>query len=478
MMASQSSEILETPKWIEDSYLQAIRSQNFFLPITKAVQDSSGRWLIEARANMAEVDLQDETIDLGGLLKSLDYFKRHGKFNWDHGPGGTGVNPSTDPEHYIGQPIDAKIENGWLVVKGFLYNAPDAITGKVNKYVREAWRILKSGGTLGMSIEGKRVATVPYFHKGAGKWVGRVFPLLTNIAITPKPINAASMVTLAKALNLYQEVPTMPKSFRELVPALAGGVDLLGELKKSLRPGEQISAEDAQALFKSLRGLHGGIGELIGAFDEGGVASLAPDLVKAYDPGHDPEEDYDEGFQERGEPHPSVDDKREVRGGFENGGDYDKEGRMKPNGQFGGRPGGGIAKGASDPAAIGEALAEALLGDDSPIIKAINDVKETVGDFNKRLEKLEGVPESPASTVGAGGENGGPAQRPGSQPAGMVLKAMPESVEQETLLKGIRDGHLDPEAAAAYVMTKGRMRGASAALIQNFAKPGVKVTLN
>jgi len=169
------------------------------LTVTKSAEATDdGPWLIEGEAGGDGLDLIRESLDMGFIAKTLGYLKAHGKLTWDHSnllhpdPEKRGV----DPEDLVGEIRDAgvrKAADGSVVlwVKGEL--------NKAKKKARDLWDYFKGGQKLGMSIEGIRLATKNMVGQD-GPFL-RLTPLITNVALTYKPMYPGTWAMAFKALH-------------------------------------------------------------------------------------------------------------------------------------------------------------------------------------------------------------------------------------------------------------------------------------
>lgn len=167
------------------------QSFRFWMPLLKAGADEQGRRWIEGIASDEDVDLQGERVVQKGL--DLEYFARHGFFNWDHqdvviAKGQAGEEKVCIGK--IGEPTVVRSSDRGLYVKGFLY--------RDSPLADAAWelaRSLEASGAsrrLGFSIQGKTL------HKEGSKIVKA---WIQDIAITPAPVNPRTYLDIAKGLG-------------------------------------------------------------------------------------------------------------------------------------------------------------------------------------------------------------------------------------------------------------------------------------
>lgn len=136
------------------------------------------RWICGI-ASTADKDLQGEIVEQSGL--DLSYFLKHGYLNNDHKPGFA---------NKVGQPTEAKLTKDGLWIKGFLF--------KNHSVADEIWELMNSldasgaDRKIGFSIQGKVV-------KREGNVIKRAW--LTDIAVTPSPVNTKTWAEIAKSLS-------------------------------------------------------------------------------------------------------------------------------------------------------------------------------------------------------------------------------------------------------------------------------------
>jgi hypothetical protein len=134
-------------------------------------------------ASTEDLDLDQEVVSASGLKKSLDYFLRHGRIDYDH-------LSKAQPKYIIGEPLSAHFdEKNRFHLRGRLY--------KGQEIADQVWGLLKAGCTrLGWSVGGKVLKKALQFDKGLSKFVPRVTEALINhVAITPHPKNVNTFAT-------------------------------------------------------------------------------------------------------------------------------------------------------------------------------------------------------------------------------------------------------------------------------------------
>lgn len=170
-----------------------------FGEVFKSAESTDDDWIFEGVATADATDLVNEAIDVGFINKSLQYFLQHGKFTWDHSdlqhPDPT--KRRVQPGDMVGVPTEARVRksaDGGLE----LY-----VKGRLNKAVKKAqqiWSWLNGGEKLGMSIEGIRLAAKSAVDN-TRQPVLKIMPLLTHIALTPKPVLPGTWAVACKALS-------------------------------------------------------------------------------------------------------------------------------------------------------------------------------------------------------------------------------------------------------------------------------------
>ncbi len=163
----------------------------FWMPLRKAGLDADGKRWIEGIASDEGEDLQGEKVVQKGL--DLDYFARHGFFNWDH-QDVVAVKSAGGAERLaigkIGEPTVARVTPDGLYVRGFLYHG--------NPLADAAWELAQSLETsgasrrLGFSIQGKTL-------RKQGNHIEKAW--IQDIAITPAPVNPRTYLDVVKGLG-------------------------------------------------------------------------------------------------------------------------------------------------------------------------------------------------------------------------------------------------------------------------------------
>lgn len=165
---------------------------NFFLPINlgddvlKSVKNKKGEaryknMVVEGIASDMSEDFDEEILDPNGF--ELSRFLRYGWINYDH-------RAKDNPKFNVGEPISAKIINNKLHVKGKLFKG-----NSLSRDVFDTMIMLENSDTkrrMGWSIEGKALERDLQNPKRIKK------ALITNIALTPSPINHNTFANIVK----------------------------------------------------------------------------------------------------------------------------------------------------------------------------------------------------------------------------------------------------------------------------------------
>lgn len=197
---------------------------NVVVPLVKATKGSDGRWWIHGVASDESLDLQGEITLADGLRPSLPYLRRFGKFNDDHKP----VN--------VGEVVVAEVvSKGELAKRGIIDGSSLTeqernqevlyVGGPLYKHVDRAryYRdVLRSGGRLGLSIQGAVLEKDVQKSRG-GIPVGinrRCF--VNKIAVTDQPVNPNTWVALQKSFGGH-------RIMKAVAQALCTGHGIVGE---------------------------------------------------------------------------------------------------------------------------------------------------------------------------------------------------------------------------------------------------------
>lgn len=171
-----------------------------FLPIEKgSVQEKDGRRFVYGVTSTEDLDLDEEIVSAAGLKKSMDYFLKHGRIDYDH-------KSKEEPRFIIGEPVEAHFDGkNQMHLKGELYKGLDVAD--------QVWKLLKAGSTrLGWSVGGKVIKKAMQFDKSLNKFVPKVVEAIINhIAITPHPKNVNTYAT-ANAYGAFMKSLAVPGS--------------------------------------------------------------------------------------------------------------------------------------------------------------------------------------------------------------------------------------------------------------------------
>jgi hypothetical protein len=160
-------------------------SYNTRIDLIKAKGDNkNGTMLMKGVASTPKKDTQGDTLDPSGF--ELAYFLKNGLINWNH-------EWKKNPMSIIGKPTSAGVnKEGNLEVDYYLF--------KGHKMAEEVYALSKAmqenGLSLGLSIEGKVLETDPNDKKKIKR------AMITDLAITPHPINLGTTTEIAKSLKL------------------------------------------------------------------------------------------------------------------------------------------------------------------------------------------------------------------------------------------------------------------------------------
>ena len=144
----------------------------------------NGDMLMKGVASTPSQDTQGDTLDPTGF--ELSYFLKSGLINWNH-------EWKANPMSIIGKPTAASVnEKNELVVEYYLF--------KGHKMAEEVYALAQAmqsnGLQLGLSIEGKVLEADPKNPKSIKR------AMITDLAITPHPINQGTVTELAKGMKL------------------------------------------------------------------------------------------------------------------------------------------------------------------------------------------------------------------------------------------------------------------------------------
>ena len=189
----------------------------FFLPIEKgSVQEKDGERFVYEVASTEDLDLDQEIVAASGLKKSMDYFLKHGRIDYDH-------KSKDEPRFIIGEPVEGSFDaSNRMHIKGRLYKGLDVSD--------QVWKLLKAGTTrLGWSIGGKIIRKAMQFDKNLNKFMPKVVEALINhVAITPHPKNTSTFAT-ANAYGSFMKSVATPGSRLGTIIDIGGVEYILAE---------------------------------------------------------------------------------------------------------------------------------------------------------------------------------------------------------------------------------------------------------
>lgn len=185
-----------------------------FLPIEKgSVREKDGERFVYGVASTEDLDLDQEVVGAVGLKKSMDYFLKHGRIDYDH-------KSKEEPRFIIGEPVEGRFDSSnRMHLKARLYKGLEVSD--------QVWKLLQAGTTrLGWSIGGKVIKKAMHFDKSLNKFVPKVVEALINhIAITPHPKNVNTYAT-ASAYGDFMKSLAAPDSTLGTILNI-GGVDYI-----------------------------------------------------------------------------------------------------------------------------------------------------------------------------------------------------------------------------------------------------------
>jgi hypothetical protein len=189
----------------------------FFLPIEKgSVQEKDGRRFVYGVTSTEDLDLDEEIVSAAGLKKSMDYFLKHGRIDYDH-------KSKEEPRFIIGEPVEGHFDGkNQMHLKAELYKGLDVAD--------QVWKLLKAGSTrLGWSVGGKVIKKSMQFDKSLNKFVPKVVEAIINhIAITPHPKNVNTYAT-ANAYGSFMKSLAVPGSKMGTIIDIGGVEYVLAE---------------------------------------------------------------------------------------------------------------------------------------------------------------------------------------------------------------------------------------------------------
>lgn len=179
---------------------------NFFLPADLVKAEDSTKYprgderryenmVFEGIASDNSKDYEGESMEPKGF--DLSHFLKHGLLNLDHL---TIRAKELKSRFWIGEPLEAKIVDNKLWVKGKLWkDSPEA-----RAFWDKCIEMAESGSTRkpGMSIEGRALERDPKNPKHILK------AIINNIAMTFTPVNFNSYIEIAKGIQSQDFYPT------------------------------------------------------------------------------------------------------------------------------------------------------------------------------------------------------------------------------------------------------------------------------
>ncbi len=249
-------------------------SVDIFVDINKAEEDAEGKRIFYGRASDETLDLDEQKVASSAIQKSLSYFLKYGKFDWDH-------KSKNDPKFIIGQPLAAEIKNKEFFVKGEMF--------KGIPVADDTWKLMKAGAKLGFSLTGKIHGITQELDKALNKSVPKISKLiLTGIAVTPAPKNyntyCQPWTEFAKSLSWEKDASELSeteireeveKSMNTATGAAQIGQSLenkvttttYGDGKENKKKKKGRATEMVEKLAKSLEEFNKGVGDLVKAMD-------------------------------------------------------------------------------------------------------------------------------------------------------------------------------------------------------------------
>lgn len=195
---------------------------HFFMPVERIEksQGKDGKRYVQGIASTDDRDLQGEIVRQSGI--DYSYFMKYGYINDDHKDG---------PEHKVGEPVECRMTQAGMWMKGFLYKGKDRAEfwwDHINALAQN-----NSSRKVGFSIQGKIL-------RREGNTIAKCW--LQDVAITASPVNTNTWAEIVKSLSgqkwclhPWQEV-------------CAGGCCTCGPAMKSIQiPDEKKLVKDEDA---------------------------------------------------------------------------------------------------------------------------------------------------------------------------------------------------------------------------------------
>jgi len=155
-----------------------------YLPVAKAYDAPNGNWCIEGPLSNPSKDLQDETMQMAGLIEGLKTHKAlDSPVDWDHL-----WERTRDPQYYIGRGIDTFISPHPKTGIDVPWMKSELMMTK--EYARKAKEHYDAGLPLGYSIAGIVASRDPMDKSIITK------PMVTSVAVTPVPVVSENCGTI------------------------------------------------------------------------------------------------------------------------------------------------------------------------------------------------------------------------------------------------------------------------------------------
>ncbi len=200
---------------------------NLNIPIVKAGKAKNGQWWVHGVASDESLDLQGEVTLPSGIKPSLPYLRKWGKFNDNHGP--VSVGDIVQAEVVTkGELADRGIIDGSGLSEMARKQEALYVAGPLFRHVPEARyyrNVLRSGGRLGLSIQGR--AKKETWKSQAGKPVTvNTTTFVNKVALTDEPVNPNTWAALAKSFGSSSVAKNL---MRAIAKALTTGHGIVAE---------------------------------------------------------------------------------------------------------------------------------------------------------------------------------------------------------------------------------------------------------
>lgn len=201
----------------------------FRFPVEKGgARVEGGRRFVYGVASTEKLDLDKEVVGAECISKSLDYFLKNGRIDWDH-------KSKTEPRFIIGKPVKGTFDaQKRFHVKAELY--------KGMEIADQVWEQLQAGNDrIGWSIGGKVLKKSLQFDKSQGEWRPRIVEALINhIALTPHAKNTDTYATTKPYADFIKSLATIDTPTLGQIVVIAGQEYLLAkrdEIEKAISSG-------------------------------------------------------------------------------------------------------------------------------------------------------------------------------------------------------------------------------------------------